>query len=306
MITCYNMNMKNINNMKIGISTTDFAQTPADRLFGEIRGLGFGVIQLGLANLAESGFVPDGIYEIPESIGGPLIDAAKSAERRGLKIAAVNGTFNMAYPERRARDEGVRRFGELAAAAAGELGCGVITLCTGTRNTGRLWAYHPGNAEPSAWADMMDTMRRLAEIAEKRGAVLAIETEASNIIDTPEKARRALDETGSERAGMIMDCANLFRRGEARRENVDGRIRRAFELYGDRIVLAHGKDIRESDAGPEFCATGEGIVNYGLFLKLLGEYNYGGDMILHGIHDAGKMKAALEFMRSLIAPGGAD
>ena len=286
--------------MKIGISTTDFVQTEADELFDKISGFGFNVIQLGLTNLSESNFIQDGLYEIPEYIDGALIRAVHSARLFGLNIAALNGTFNMAYPDQHVRDEGVRRFERLAAVAADEIGCTLITLCTGTRNKCRLWAPHPGNAEPDAWRDMTETLKQLTEIAERRGLTLAVETEASNIIDTPQKARRALDEIGSDRVGMIMDCANLFRRGEARQTNVDARIREAFSLYGNRIVLAHGKDVRESDE-VSFCATGEGIVNFDLFLELLAEYGYAGDMILHGIYDAQKMPRALSFMRSRIA-----
>jgi sugar phosphate isomerase/epimerase len=285
--------------MKIGISTTDFPQMPAERLFGQIGGLGCEIIQLGLANLAESDFAKDGIFEIPESIGSRAIKAVKAAGRYGLGIAAINGTFNMAYPDRGVREEGVRRFGELAAAASGEMGCGIITLCSGTRNKNRLWERHSDNETPSAWADMMGTMKMLADIAERRGVTLAIETEASNIIDTPEKARDALGEIGSDRLGMIIDCANLFRRGEAIRPNVDGRIKKAFELFGDRIVLAHGKDVCESAEELRFCPTGEGIVNYELYINLLNEYGYAGDMILHGIYDVAKMPAALDYMRSL-------
>jgi sugar phosphate isomerase/epimerase len=281
--------------MRIGISTTDFPQMPASLLFGQISEYGFGVIQLGLTNLSESRFVPDGLYEIPETIDAALIRAASSAKRYGLDIAALNGTFNMAYPDQHARDEGVRRFGKLAGAAA-EIGCGLITLCSGTRNKSRLWAYHPGNAEPAAWADMMDTLRKLTEIAERHGLTLALETEASNVIDTSEKAARALCEINSDKVAMIMDCANLFRPGEAKRENVDARIRKAFDLYGNKIALAHGKDVQESD-GLSFCAAGEGIVNYDLFIELLNTYKYPGDMILHGIYDGAKMKGALEFVK---------
>jgi sugar phosphate isomerase/epimerase len=205
----------------------------------------------------------------------------------------------MAHPDPRVRDEGVRRFAELSAAASDEIGCNIITLCTGTRNRGGLWSDHPENDDPSAWADMTETLKRLVEIAASRGLTLAIETEASNIVNSPEKARLCLDEIGSDRLGMILDCANLFRRGEARRANMDAQIRKAFHLYGGRIALAHGKDIRESD-GIEFCATGEGIVNFTLALDLLDKYGYGGDMILHGIYDPEKMRPALEYIKSLI------
>ena len=282
--------------MKIGVSTTDFKQAPADALFGKISGFGFGVIQLSLANISESNFSGDGAFEIPETIDRALMEnIAAAALRRRLTIAAVNGTYNMAHPDRRVRAEGARRFGILAE-AVGFTGCRLVTLCSGTRNTNRLWAAHPENGSEGAWADMMESMKRLADTAERFGLTLAVETEASNIIDTPAKARRALDETGSGRFGMIMDCANLFRPGEAKKPNVDARIAEAFKLFGDRVVLAHGKDVAESD-GLDFCAAGEGIVNFNLFLELLGKYGYSGDMILHGIKNEAKMPAALAFMK---------
>jgi sugar phosphate isomerase/epimerase len=289
--------------MKIGISTTDFSQMPAADMFRLISGFGFNVIQLSLMNLSESNFISDGLYEIPETVDGKIIRAARLAKDFGLDIAAINGTFNMAYPDPHARDEGVRRFAALAE-AAGDIGCNLVTLCSGTRNKTRLWAYHKDNAGQSAWDDMMDTMLRLTEIAEKFKIILAIETEASNVIDTPEKARKALDNIKSDRVGMIMDCANLFRRGEAKRANVDARIRRAFELFGDRVVLAHGKDIMESADNPDdeirFCAAGEGIVNFGLFFQLLDEYGYTGDLILHGIRDIKKIPGALAFIKLML------
>jgi len=281
--------------MRIGISTTDFKQTPSDELFGRITGLGFGVIQLGLAQLAESNFTKDGVFEIPDVIDGGLIRAARGAVRHGLHIAALSGTFNMSHPDADARREGVRRFDALGG-AAGEIGCDLVTLCTGTRSRKHLWAPHPENGGEPAWSDMTDTLLRLVEIAERRNLRMAIETEASNVVDTPEKACLALDAAGSDRVGMIMDCANLFRPGEAKRADVDERIKSAFGLYGDRVMLAHGKDISESE-GVSFCATGEGIVNYDLFLELLAEHKYAGDMVLHGIYDEGKMPCALEFMR---------
>jgi len=284
--------------MKIGISTTDYGQAPSDVLFGQISESGFEVIQLSLINLSESGFAPDGVFEIPETIGGGLVKAALSAKSFGLDIAALNGTFNMAHPDKRARAEGARRFVALGAAAR-EIGCGVVTLCTGTRNTDRLWAYSRDNDTPEAWADMADTMLRLLEIAERYELTLAVETEASNVIDTVEKARRIVDEAGSDRLAIIMDCANLFRYGEAKRENVDARIEKACRLLGDRVALAHGKDVRESPGMPEFCAAGEGVVNFGLFNRLLRECGYQGDMILHGIKDAAKVPAALAFIRKI-------
>jgi len=92
---------------------------------------------------------------------------------------------------------------------------------------------------------------------------------------------------------MTMDCANLFHAGEAKRENVHRIVRHAFDVFGDDVVIAHGKDIMESE-GIKFCPTGEGVIDYTQFIGLLKEHNYNGDMILHGIFDGVKMARGYE------------
>jgi sugar phosphate isomerase/epimerase len=91
---------------------------------------------------------------------------------------------------------------------------------------------------------------------------------------------------------MILDCANLFHAGEAYKENVREILEHAFALYGNDIVLAHGKDIREGD-GIDFCGTGRGIVDFPFTAQLLKKYGFAGDMFLHGIYDEADMPYAL-------------
>jgi len=273
---------------------------PAAALFSRIRALGFETVQFAFSDVTEARFVPSGQIEIPARIDDSLVSlVAAEARRNRLPIGAVNGTFNAAHPDPAIRAEGVRRFEGLAAATA-QLGCAIITLCSGTRNPDYLWSPHAANGEEAAWADMIEVMRALAAIAERHGVTLAIETEAANVVDTPEKARRAMEEAGSERLKMVMDCANLFHAGEARRANVESAMRHAFAVFGSDVVVAHGKDIREGE-GIDFCGTGEGIVDFELFARLLAEVPYPADMMLHGIFDEAKMPAALALMRRACA-----
>lgn len=173
------------------------------------------------------------------------------------------------------------------------LGVNIISLCSGTRYRDYLWTYHEDNGTYEAWADMLDSMKRATEIAEENGIVLALETEAANVVDTPEKARLLMDTVGSPYLKMIIDCANLFHAGKAKKENVQSIIAHAFEVFGKDIVIAHGKDIRES-GGIEFCPTGEGIIDFDQFTRLLIKYEFKGDMLLHGIFDEEKMPYGYE------------
>ena len=146
---------------------------------------------------------------------------------------------------------------------------------------------------------MAECMRAVCAAAEKYDLTLAIETEAGNIISTPERAARIMDEVGSERLKMIMDCANLFHIGEAKRENARAVIGHAFDVFGRDVVLAHGKDIAESD-GIRFCAAGEGIVDFPYFIKRLRGVNYQGVMMLHGIDREDKMPACRALVESFM------
>jgi len=285
--------------MRIGICTVDFPTMPARALFEKCANLGFESMQFGFTAIEEANFKAGPEWEIPAEISPEVIALIRDlAAEYKIDIVAINGTFNMAHPDPAVRAEGVRRFAILADAAVA-LGCPILSLCTGTRNLNSMWRAHEDNLSDEAWADCKAVLLEICAIAEKRGLTLAVETEARNVVQTIERARKMLDEVNSPALKMIMDCANLFLPGTARPENVEKIIRSAFDVYGKDVVRAHGKDIL-ADEQISFCATGKGIVDYDLFLQLLREYNYAGDMILHGIYDESDMPRAIEFMRDKI------
>ena len=284
--------------MRTGICTTDFEKNlplrTADTLFAYIRELGYTCTQFAFSSVAEADFIPSGELEIPAAIAPSTVNAVmRASEKRGLPIRVINGTFNMAHPDAEVRTEGLRRLAILLNAAA-EMGVPYVSLCSGTRWKEHLWTYSDENDSPEAWDEMRETMARAVEKAESVGVTLAIESEASNIIDTPENARRLMDDLGSARLKMILDCANLFGRGHAHPAEVRPTIAHAMEVFGSDVVIAHGKDIREGD-GIDFCGTGLGIVDFACTAALLRRYGYAGDMFLHGIYDEGDMVRARQF-----------
>lgn len=286
--------------LRTGVCTTDFENQKlytANELFARIHALGFGAVQFAFSSIAETNYTPNGKIEIPEQIPNVAIVAAdRAAAKYDLPIEVVNGTFNMAHPDPAIRAEGLRRFAILVEATTA-LGAKYISLCSGSRNPDHLWTWSAENSKADAWDSMYETMVRAVELAEKAGLTLAIESEAANIIDTPENARRLLDAIGSNHLKMILDCANLFHRGMAHPENVHVVLANAFEKFGKDIVIAHGKDIREGD-GIDFCGTGLGIVDFAYTAQQLRAVGYTGDMFLHGIYDENDMVRAREYWES--------
>jgi sugar phosphate isomerase/epimerase len=277
--------------MKIGICTTDFESQPVDDLFARIRGYGFSQVQFDFASIGEE--------ELPATIDPGLIDRIRRSLRENqLEIVAINGTFNMIHPDPDERRRGIERF-PLLAAAARQLGCRILTLCTGTNDPDDMWRWHGDNGSEQSWQILQTVMTQLLPVAEQYEVYLGIETEASNVVSSPEQARRIIDEMQSPRLKIIMDCANLFPRQTASRANVAPMIRKAFDYLGSDIILAHGKDISESDE-IVFASPGKGIIDYGLFLELLRQYDYQGGMLLHGIRSESEIPGCLAFIRSAI------
>jgi sugar phosphate isomerase/epimerase len=272
--------------------TGELSRPTVAELFDAIQSYGFGEVQLGLSSF--------GLGEMPSLVEPErLEDIYEQASSRAIDIVAVNGTFNMIHPDRAVREEGIRRL-DVTAQACKYLHCGFVTLCTGTRNLESMWRWHDGNREPDAWDDLLETMAQAVAIADRYDLLLGIETEASNVVNSPERARALLDAFPSGRLKIIMDVANLFQRGQAHPENVRPVIDNAFELLGRDIQIAHGKDIKAGD-GLEFTHAGNGIVDYPYFVEKLAASGYTGGFLVHGIKGEQYFPGVVSFMRGVLA-----
>lgn len=234
-----------------------------------------------------------GLPTMPDEISPDLASRVRrEAAARGLRIAAVDGTFNMSHPDPEQRRKGLQRLRVLAE-ACGAMGTANIHLCTGTRDRNSMWRRHPDNASPDAWQDMIACLREATEIARQANVVLAFEPEVNNVVDSPRKARRLLDEIASPHLKVTIDPANIFHSGELprMREILD----RAFELLGKDIVLAHAKDLdHDGDAG--HLAAGHGKLDYDRYLALLHASGFAGPLLLHGLSEA-QVPGCVAFLR---------
>lgn len=276
--------------MQTGAFSPEISAGSAAELFTKAKNYGFNLMQFDYASVCEE--------EMPSSIPDSLNrEIMNEAVRNGIKIAAVNGTFNMSHPESSVRQDGVARFEQIAASCA-TLGCSLISLCTGTRTRESMWVPHPDNNTSGAWKDMTAVLEQLIAIADKYNVYLGIETEASNVINTPEKAKKLIEDMKSPRLKIILDAANLFREGMAKREKVQQVISEALGLLSPWIALAHGKDIKEGD-GIDFTGAGGGIIDFDFFLRELEKFGYRGGMILHGIKREKDIPGCVEYFKHI-------
>ncbi|MBM3726997.1 MAG: sugar phosphate isomerase/epimerase [Acidobacteria bacterium] len=235
-----------------------------------------------------------GLPGMPDEIPAGLPERFhREASARGLKIASVQGTFNMCHPGEEQRRLGLRRLRVLAEAFPGT----PIHICTGTRNAASMWRPHPENGSAEAWRDMAACVREAVEIARQTKSVLAFEPEVNNVVSSARKARQILDEVGSPYLKVTLDAANLFPAGTLPR--MTEILQEAFSLVGKDIVLAHAKDLdHDGDAGHK--AAGEGLLDYSLYLRLLRDQGFSGPLLLHGLSRA-QVPGCLAFLEKKLA-----
>jgi sugar phosphate isomerase/epimerase len=274
--------------MNIGIFTRTFERPTLDATLDAIQAHGLRSVQLNLASA--------GLTNMPDEILPQQADLIRQAfAARNMTIAALSGTFNMIHPDHAMRQLGLRRLRVLTETCH-MFGTSLITLSTGTRDPHNMWHTHRDNGTPEAWQDLLESLREAVSVAEQARVTLAFEPEVSNVIDSARKARLLLDQIGSTHLKVVMDGANLFHAGELSRmhEILD----EAFALLGADIVLAHAKDLdRDGDAGN--LAAGQGLLDYGYYLRLLQQSGYTGPLVLHGLNEA-QVAGCVTFLRQWV------
>ncbi|HYI24453.1 MAG TPA: sugar phosphate isomerase/epimerase [Thermomicrobiales bacterium] len=210
----------------------------------------------------------------------------RARDDSGVRIAALDGTYNMAHPHAEIRAEGHRglvRTIELAE----QLDVPFVTLCTGTRDPDSMWRHHPDNGLDDAWIDMTGAVTNALSVALQHDVTLLVEPEPANIVSSAIRAWTLLDQMADAHLKIVLDPANIVL-SDRSRPPLDV-LTESFDVLGSDIVLAHAKDLGDND---EFCPAGTGIVPWADYWSLLGSIGYEGDVIFHTLTEA-DVEAAL-------------
>src|SRR5919198_853738 len=207
---------------ELGIFAKTFPREPLEANLDAVARHGLGVVQYNMACA--------GLPSLPERVEPELARRiAAATAQRGIRVAAVSGTFNMIHPDHKTRRAGFRSLRVLAEACA-TIGTRTITLCTGTRDRHDMWRGHPDNRQPQAWADMLRSMERAVGIAEDFGVYLGIEPETANVVDSASRALLLVREMRSPNLKIVLDPANLFSMDNLARQHAV--LDEAFDLLG--------------------------------------------------------------------------
>lgn len=255
--------------MKFGILSISFGRMDYRELARAIGSHGFDATHLELKTVTGIGHAPGKM-----STGCANLVAEEFA-KHGVKIPVLGFYTNLIDLNEENRRIGINHFKEHLRFAR-DFGASTVTTETGTANRNSPWDHHPDNQNETCWRRLKETVEELAEEAEKWGVFVGLEGYYNNVVNTPERMERLLQEVPSANLGVVMDPCNYIAQKDASRQ--DEVIREAFSRLGERCLIAHAKDFnyREADDTAEHKLVqpgpGMGDLNYPLYLQLLDRY----------------------------------
>jgi sugar phosphate isomerase/epimerase len=268
----------------LAVLTTEFPRPDLDATLDAIAAQGIRDVQFqmgsALPDVPRLTSLTVGLIELGGRIDAPLCATVRDKlAARGIRMAAVDGTYNMIHPDPAKRAAGAAALRRLVSLCR-DLETGIVTLSTGTLDPDSMWRANPANQGAGAWDATVRAVAAAAAFAEEHGVTLAFEPEVGNVVDSVVRARRLVDEVGSPALKVLMDPANVFKAGEL--PLMRSRLDEWFELVGGDVVLAHAKDLdHDGEAGKR--PAGRGVLDYQYYLAGLGSIGYAGSVVLHGM-----------------------
>ncbi|WP_239004769.1 sugar phosphate isomerase/epimerase family protein [Paenibacillus tepidiphilus] len=234
---------------------------PLQELTAELATYGIDFVQLALSKA---------IADIDLSTGklspGLANYIGEHFDRAGIRIGVLGCYIDPIHPDPAVRRAEINRFKEHLRYAR-HFGAPMVATESGGLTTFK--ASDPERYESIGWDIFKSTVEELAEEAEKWGVFLALEGVSSHTLSSPEKIQRILDEVPSSAIGIVFDPCNLIGADVERQDQI---VDQAFELYGDRIILAHLKDIYAEGEHIRHGKSGQGLFHTARFLNKLQSY----------------------------------
>ena len=252
-------------NLKLAIFTGVYASLPLEEAAKRIKADGFsGVALEGIfADVRFDPLAPD--WEAANKITSCL-------DRNGIKVVGLYGYYNVVAPDPENRKRGEQRM-QFLIENWKRLGSNNISTETGSLNPQSEWNDSPENATEAVYQQCRASLEKFARLAEKTGAVISIEPYWKNVIGSAERAQRLFRDVPSPALKLVMDPCNYFRKADLAR--MQPMLEDIFQRVGKQTVIAHAKDVKAApDADDtELPASGKGVLDYRLYLRLLAQLN---------------------------------
>lgn len=213
--------------MVIGMRGHDFGRMQPEPLARAIADAGFRATQLAFTKAFTD---PAERYMTSEALRG----IRETFAAAGVALPVMGCYVSAGDRDDAVREDAARRYIDCLRASV-TLGAG----CVGTETTN----FSGDDAErEDAYAGLLSFARAVAKEAEACGAIAAIEPVALHTLNTPEMARRLLDDVGSPNLRIILDLANLVTPQTTAPQAQAEMLERCLSAFGDKIMALHVKD----------------------------------------------------------------
>ena len=246
--------------MRIGVRGHDYGCASPSVMAERISGAGFSCFQLALHKAIE-GMKP--VYG--QLNPGLCYDIRTAFEKKNLEVAVLGCYIDPANHDDEKRALEVRRFRENVAYAR-QLGSWIVATET---------SHFRGEESERGkqFALLTDSVLRMTEQAERFGVFVGIEPVLVHTLNTPELTGKLLDIVASDNMQIVLDPINLLSPQNIHRQR--DIIDECFDVFGDRIVAVHAKDVVIEDGRFRPCVIGQGLFDHEYFYKKLAKYKPG-------------------------------
>jgi sugar phosphate isomerase/epimerase len=216
-----------------------------------------------------------------------------------VPVACLSGTTNLMDPDLDRRHRGIVRWHRLIRHCR-DFGTDRIITETGSLSPKSPWAPHPPNRSREAWTELCLIVGEALRLADDHGVTVLLKPEAAHVLASAEDALRLRDELGHPRLGFVMDPANFLI--DSPPAELAANLVRLFEQLGAAAPVAHAKDLRFGARGESTPRAGGGVLDYGLFLRLLDRYQPEAPVILEHLRPE-EVAAARAYVGQFLDPG---
>ena len=222
-----------MNTLNLGVRAHDYgAGTPAEiaKIIGQ-----YPVSCVQLAPAKSFPFISENPGQLTPGFANHVRD---EFARQNINIAVLGCYINPIHPDPLLRELSLQRFEEHLTFAR-DFGCAIVGTETGSRNAD--CTYHPDNHSEQAFDELVVSVRRLADVAERHGVFVGIEGVAHHhTVNTYERMEQLLIRVNSPNVKVIYDPVNFFPPDQC--EQQQQLMDDAFRRFGEHIVAVHCKD----------------------------------------------------------------
>ena len=202
-----------------------------------------------------------------------LQSLARALKDLKLKTVAFGTYFNLFRPDDTGFMGSSQAVMKLVAAHAGLFDCNQFVTWSASYSP-RFDGAEPRNHTPEAVAQLHRAIREVVlPILEPIGGRVAFEPYFPHVLGTVELAKEALAPFPARRVGLLLDPPNFIT--PALYPKREEEMRRLFRELGERIHLAHLKDLKLNPAGQsvDLPGPGGGEMNYPLLISEIRKLN---------------------------------